>query len=333
VVVHRGVRERVRALVPFFAQGALVTPLVVADSLYWAVDLYSASSYYPLSDPITLGGHELTYLRHAAVAFVDAATGRVRLVTDTVLDPVATTWRRRFPTLFTDWSTVSADLRGQVQPGMDGLAAQAIAFARYADGARTPAVRRLPPDYGADTALADSRPVFAIGRPPAVATAVPVLDEADHVAGILVATGGPRAGTRWYPARGSGPRWGAVLGQLHPADARPPRDAALARGPVRTVPASGALAFVQPAYAWHLEGPPRLVRTALLVDDTVRTAPTLQELAGGSAGGGPRTPVDLRTALGRLYDAMRRAAEAGDWAAFGRALDSIGTVLGRNQRQ
>jgi uncharacterized protein len=333
LVVRRGVRDRVRALAPFFAQGTFVAPLFVADSLYWAVDLYSASRYYPLSDPITVADRELTYLRHAAVALVDAATGRVRLVSDTVLDPVAATWRRRFPRLFTDWSTVGADVRSQVQPGTDGLAAQAIAFARYADGGRAPAVRRLPPDFGADTALAESRPVFALGHPRSIATGVPVLDEADHVAGVLVATGGPRARTSWYPSRGAGPRWGAVLAQLRPADGRLSRNAALARGPVRTVPASGSLAFVQPVYAWHLEGAPRLLYTSLLIRDTVRTSPTLRDLVGRGASAAPRTPADLRATLGRLYDAMRRAAQESDWPAFGRALDSIGTVLGRNRQQ
>lgn len=330
IVVRRGVRERVRALAPFFAQGSLVAPLVVGDSLYWSVDLYSASRYYPLSDPIKLGGQELTYLRHAAVALVDAATGRVRLVADTALDPVASTWRARFPSLFTDWRSIPIELRGQIQPAPDGLEAQAVAFARYADGGRAPSVRRLPPSNGADTALAESRPVFAIGRPRSVATSVPVLDEADHVAGVLVATGGAQSRTRWYPARGAGPRWSAIRAELRGGEGRQVRDASLARGPIRTVPASGALAFVQPAYEWHLEGPPQLAQTSLLIADSVRTARTLQELVGGRAAV-PRSQPDFRTTIGRLYDQLRRAAGNGDWAAFGRALDSIGTVLGRNR--
>jgi uncharacterized membrane protein (UPF0182 family) len=332
LVVRRGVRDRVRALAPFFAQGTVVAPLIVADSLYWAVDLYSASRYYPLSDPIRLAGEELTYLRHAAVALVDAATGRVRIVADTALDPVASTWRGRFPRLFTDWSAVPPELRAQMQPGPDGLEAQAVAFARYADGGRAPSVRRLPTSNGADTALAESRPVFAVGRPPSVATAVPVLDEADHVAGLLVATGGARGRTRWYPARGAGPRWGAVRAQLRGGEGRQVRDATLARGPIRTVPVSGALAFVQPAYEWHLEGAPRLAQTSLLLGDTVRVAPTLHDLVGGRAGPASRAPLDFRGTVARLYDAMRRAARDGDWAAFGRAFDSIGTILGRDRR-
>ena len=332
LVVRRGVRERLRALAPFFAQGTLVAPLVVADSLYWAVDLYSASRYYPLSDPVTVAGEEVTYLRHAAVALVDAATGRVRLVADTTLDPVAATWRQRFPSLFTDWSAVQPELRRQVQPATDGLAAQAVAFARYADGGSAPAVRRLPPSYDADTGLATSRPMFALGRPANVATSVPVLDETDHVAGVLVAIGGSGSRTRWYPTRGAGPRWGAVMAQLRPADGRSPRDAALARGPVRTVPASGALAFVQPAYAWHLEGAPRLVQTSLLLGDTVRADRTLQDVVGVRAGRERMASTDFRSTVERLYEAMRRAARDGDWAAFGRAFDSIGTILGRNRQ-
>ena len=331
IVVRRSVRERIHALAPFFSQGSLVVPLVVGDSLYWSLDLYSASRYYPLSDPITLSGEELTYLRHAAIALVDAATGRVRLVADTALDPVASTWRARFPRLFSDWSSVPPQLRSQIQPAADGLEAQAVAFARYADGGRAPTVRRLPPSNGADTALADSRPVFAVGRPRNVATAVPVLDEADHVAGILVATGGARSRTRWYPARGAGPRWGAVRTQLRGGDGRQVRDATLARGPIRTVPASGALAFVQPAYEWHLEGPPLLAQTSLLIGDTVRTGKTLREIVGGRPNAASRSPPDFRATVSRLYEAMRRAARSGDWAAFGSAFDSLGTVLGRNR--
>jgi hypothetical protein len=73
------------------------------------------------------------------------------------------------------------------------------------------------------------------------------------------------------------------------------------------------------------------VQTSLLIDDTTRAAPTLQALAGRRAGEVARGPVDLRGTVGRLYDAMRRAAREGDWAAFGRAFDSIGTVLGRSR--
>jgi hypothetical protein len=95
----------------------------------------------------------------------------------------------------------------------------------------------------------------------------------------------------------------------------------------------GTLAFVQPAYAWHVEGPPQLAQTSLLIADSVRVGPTLQDLVGGRGGvTPPGTPADLRSILGGLYDAMRRAAREGDWAAFGRAFDSIGTVLGRNRQ-
>jgi hypothetical protein len=223
-------------------------------------------------------------------------------------------------------------LRREVQPGADALQAQAITFAQYGLGSRAAIVRKLPTSYGADTAVAESRPVFALGPNHEIAIAVPVLDEGDHVTGVLVSAGARRA-TRWYPAQpGPGPRWGAVLSQLRPSEPGTARDASVALGPVRVLPAMGALAFVQPAYAWHLEGPPQLVQTAVLVADSLRAAPTLQSVAGTAGAAALGAPADFRGAVEQLYDAMRRAVREGDWAGFGRAFDSLGTLLRRSRR-
>ena len=48
IVTHRDLRERIDAIAPYFLQGTGLSPIVVADSLYWAIDLYSASNSYPL---------------------------------------------------------------------------------------------------------------------------------------------------------------------------------------------------------------------------------------------------------------------------------------------
>src|SRR6476646_8557490 len=101
IVRRRDVRERLRALVPFFVQGSEVLPVMAEDSLYWAVELYSASDSYPLSERFVLLGDERGYLQHAATALLDAVSGRVRLVLDANADPVASSWASRFPQLFT----------------------------------------------------------------------------------------------------------------------------------------------------------------------------------------------------------------------------------------
>ena len=88
IVRRRDVRVRVSALAPFFVQGSEVVPVVAADSLYWAVELYAAADAYPLSQRFTVLGAERGYLQHAATAMVHAASGRVRLIVAPALDPI-----------------------------------------------------------------------------------------------------------------------------------------------------------------------------------------------------------------------------------------------------
>jgi len=93
----RDVRNRIRALAPVFAQGSMVEPMFHADTLYWKLELYSASSNYPLSQHYVLAGEERSYFKHAATALVNARTGRVMIAADPSPDPISTAWMTAFP--------------------------------------------------------------------------------------------------------------------------------------------------------------------------------------------------------------------------------------------
>ena len=97
LVTVRDVRNRVRALAPAFAQGSMVEPLFHADTLYWKLELYSASSNYPLSQHFTLAGEDRSYFRHAATALINARTARVMIAADPAPDPIAQAWMTAFP--------------------------------------------------------------------------------------------------------------------------------------------------------------------------------------------------------------------------------------------
>jgi uncharacterized membrane protein (UPF0182 family) len=97
IVTVRDVRRRVAALAPVFVQGNTATPLFHADTLYWKLELYSASSDYPLSEARTIAGAERNYFRHAATALVNGRTARVSFAAVTNPDPLARAWIRSFP--------------------------------------------------------------------------------------------------------------------------------------------------------------------------------------------------------------------------------------------
>jgi uncharacterized membrane protein (UPF0182 family) len=97
LVTNRDARNRIRALAPIFAQGSMVEPMFRADTLYWKLELYSASSNYPLSQHYVLAGEERSYFRHAATALVNARTARVMIAADPLPDPISLAWMTAFP--------------------------------------------------------------------------------------------------------------------------------------------------------------------------------------------------------------------------------------------
>ena len=100
----------------------MVEPLFHADTLYWKLELYSASSNYPLSQHFMLAGEDRSYFRHAATALVNARTARVMIAADPSPDPIAQSWMIAFPNAAdyraptiarelttTPWSPVASD--------------------------------------------------------------------------------------------------------------------------------------------------------------------------------------------------------------------------------
>ena len=100
ILRHRGVRERVQELAPFFVQGSEILPVVVGDSLYWTLELYVASDDYPLAERFHILDAQRGYFQHAATALIHAASGRVRLVLAPMPETVTNSWADQFPSLF-----------------------------------------------------------------------------------------------------------------------------------------------------------------------------------------------------------------------------------------
>jgi uncharacterized membrane protein (UPF0182 family) len=340
IVTHRAVRERVAALAPFFAQGSTVIPVLARDTLYWTLDLYATSNYYPLSEHIALGDEAVTYLQHAATALVNAQSGRVALLADSTHGPIAESWMRAFPSLFTSWTTVPAEITEGIAPATDAARIQASILAHFGRRGDLPRRGHAPWNTGADTALSTGdEPVFGVpGTVPHTAATVPVLDDTDHLVGLVVASGAAHRATYWMPLDGSGDaRWTVVLDDLrHALDSTTvlPRDARSVRGRVRAIPVAGDVAYIQPAYAWRLDGPPTLARIAIVMGDSLMTGRTLtdatspaEHVAGGSNAPDGRALRDFRAQVASLYAAMRSALQRGDWSAFGRAYDELGKLL------
>jgi uncharacterized membrane protein (UPF0182 family) len=339
MMLHRDVHDRLRMLTPFFWQSAHVTPIAWRDTLYWAVHLYSATDYYPLSEHTRLGSDDVSYVRHAATAIVQAHSGHVTLVADSVLDPIAATWVRQFPSLFSAWSALPAAVAANIPPPIESAVAQASALARVGQRAEPPFAAHLPTTFSGDTVFGGAwRPPHLTGGESKLSWTTPLLDASDRVRGLVVSVGGAQATTYWYPFAEPGLRWPAVIERLLrvPETPVPPRDVTLRRGPVHVVPIrGGAAAYVQTTYAWRSDGAPTVARVAVhgagASRDSVAFGSTLGDAAGvrpdANESPAPVTPTDFRQRVNDLYAAMRDALRRGDWIAFGKAYDDLGRLL------
>lgn len=325
LIAHRSVRDRVRMLAPFFVQGATITPIWFADSLAWTVELYSASGTYPLSQRVAIAGQTHAYFQHAATAVINATTGRTVLVSDSLPDPVATTWMTRFPKLFVRATSLPASARRQLPPARDGARAQAIAFGKFGRRTESDVTRELPADEDADSALAASPPPL-LGLPAAGTTGLvlPLIDTKKNLRGVLIAEGGAAHRSVWLPASHTDRVWGEALDSLGAVDTV--GASLLVRGHVRAIPVRDDIILLQPRYDWRGGGSPRLLYIAALAGDSVRSDRTLARLAGRAI-----EPVvgatDFRARVRELYEEMRRASARGDFAAFGHALDALGALV------
>jgi uncharacterized protein len=338
MMLHRDVHDRLRMVAPFFWQSGRVSPIAWHDSLYWAVHLYSASAYYPLSEHTNLGGEDVSYIRHAATALVHAHTGHVTMVADSALDPIAATWVRRFPSLFASWSALPAGVAANIPPAIESAVAQAAAYARVGMRGELSPAAHLPSTFGGDTTFGGPWRPLHIAPDGRLAWTTPLLGADDRVHGLIVAVGGTQPTTYWYPLPEPRVRWPAVLERMlrAPETPAPPRDVTLRRGPVHVVPLrDGAAAYVQTTYAWRSDGAPTVARVAIhgagANRDSVAFGTSLAEAAGvrvePADSAAHLTPADFRKRVNDLYAAMREALRNGDWLAFGKAYDELGRVL------
>jgi uncharacterized membrane protein (UPF0182 family) len=335
IAFRRDVRERVQAYLPFLTQGPTGAAVVRADTLYWAVELFTTSDSYPLTAPLMFAGAPRRYVHHAATAYVNAVTGGVLCAMDPGADAIMRTWMRRFPRACVAESAAPPDLVANRPPSVDWTAVQAAALSRIGLGVAPGSTGRLSIGVdNADTDLAAGGPAFTAGSDGRLIWSAPMVDAAGAVRGVLVAAGGPVAPTRWVPAAEPIP-WGATLDRLQrTADSagfsRPSRNPR--RGHVITVPSSDGLGFVQSHYEWPADDGPALTGVVAIAGGTARAGPTAgaalgEHVATDGAGNG-----GLRAAAAALHVRMSDALRRGDWAAFGAAFEALGRLLGSPRR-
>ncbi|HEX6464222.1 MAG TPA: UPF0182 family protein [Vicinamibacterales bacterium] len=116
LLMRRNVHGRVAALAPFLAFDPDPYIVIRADGrLAWLMDGFTDSDRYPYSRAYVLQGARVNYVRNSVKAVVDAYDGTTTFYVFDPSDPIIEAYRRIFPSLFKDVSSMPADLRAHVR--------------------------------------------------------------------------------------------------------------------------------------------------------------------------------------------------------------------------
>jgi uncharacterized membrane protein (UPF0182 family) len=132
LLMRRNISERVEALAPFLTFDADPYIVVTASGrLLWMLDGFTTSNMYPYARHTQLENQRINYLRNSVKATVDAYDGTVTFYVFDTTDPVIAAYRALFPTLFTDASAMTPDVRSHVRYPELMLGVQAAVYGLY----------------------------------------------------------------------------------------------------------------------------------------------------------------------------------------------------------
>ena len=129
IIINRNVMERVREIMPYLSYEDDPYMVTVDGKLYWMVDAYTLSSYYPYSEPY--GEGSVNYIRNSVKVVVDAYNGDVDFYIVDDKDPIAETFAKIYPTLFKSFDQMPEGLKAHIRYPNNLFQIQASVYGKY----------------------------------------------------------------------------------------------------------------------------------------------------------------------------------------------------------
>jgi uncharacterized protein len=132
VLINRNIREIVNGVAPFLTYDKDAYIVVSNDGrLFWMLDAFTESAYFPYSTHHKVAGNSLNYIRNSVKVVIDAYNGTARFYVFDNNDPIINAYRAIFPGLFQDASQMPADLRAHVRYPETLVRAQGEVYSLY----------------------------------------------------------------------------------------------------------------------------------------------------------------------------------------------------------
>ncbi len=131
LLFRRNVVERIRHLAPFLLLDQTPYTAITSKGLFFIVDAYTTSRYYPAAAPQTLGERTFNYMRNSVKIVVDAYNGSVDFYLADPDDPIARAYARIYPDLIKPLDALPGELRPHLRYPKDFFSVQMQIYAKY----------------------------------------------------------------------------------------------------------------------------------------------------------------------------------------------------------
>lgn len=127
ILYHRNIEDRIKKAAPFIQLDSNPYPVVSEGKIYWLVDGYTTSSYYPYAQPTG----EVNYVRNSVKIVVDAYNGDVGIYKFEENDPIINSWDGIFPDLIRSREEFPKALEAHIRYPVDYFEIQAGILRNY----------------------------------------------------------------------------------------------------------------------------------------------------------------------------------------------------------
>ncbi|HLV89684.1 MAG TPA: UPF0182 family protein [Acidimicrobiia bacterium] len=142
VLVERNIKEIADQVAPFLYSDAEPYPVILDGRIMWVVDMYTATSFYPYSEPVSSREYSrlavssripfgVNYIRNSVKAVIDAYDGTLTYYVMDDDDPIIRAWSSNYPGLFKPFESMPEGLVEHLRYPQDLFRIQSSIYLEY----------------------------------------------------------------------------------------------------------------------------------------------------------------------------------------------------------
>ncbi|MBR0597828.1 UPF0182 family protein [Sinanaerobacter chloroacetimidivorans] len=366
IIINRNIMQRVQKIMPFLQYDSDPYIVTADGKLYWIIDAYTTSSYYPYSEPFAPENSDVNYIRNSVKVVIDAYNGDVSYYLVNDKDPVANTYAKIYPVLFKNFDQMPESLKSHIRYPNVLFNIQANVYKRYH-------MNDVKVFYQGEDLWAISNEIFGTEEismtPNYYIMKLPGEEKVEFLNSIPYTPRGKKNMTGLLMARNDGENYGELILYQFPKDkivygpmqiesqidqhTEISKEFSLwnsagstyIRGNMFVIPIEESLVYVEPVYleASNTGSLPEVKRVIVAYGDRIAYEPTLSaaldSLFGegasgaqppdntGAPGNGALSVEELIRLANEAFDNANAAQRNGDWSAYGQYLKQLENYL------